>query len=548
MGHFSNLEYRAISGLDDKWYNPGGYFWGGTGKNTKSGASVNEYTAMNLAIVWCCIKILSEDSASLPLHLYRRLPNGGKERAIDHPMYKIMHDQPNPEMTSFSFRETYNSHLISWGNGYAEKEFAGRVNRLKYLWPITPNRVTKKRDEFSRKIFYEITLPDGTKKPMPQRQILHTPGLGFNGLIGYSPLTMAKETIGLNISLEEFGERYFSNGTNIGGILEHPGTCGKMEQDNIRASIDPEVTGLSNAHRYMILEQGMKFNKLTIPPNDSQFLESRQFQAVEIGTKIYRLPPHMYGEMRASTNNNIEHQGIEYVTGALRPWLVRLEQSYNMNLLDPEEQGEYFFEHLVDGLLRGDLKSRYDAYMIGRTGTWLSADDVCEMENRNPLPDGQGKKYENPNITIKENVGEVKKDKEKIRSAFSKLFLSTFQKIVNRETLAVDKAINSKLNKGSIVEFNNWVDTFYNESPDHIRNQIFPLFSSFINIVSEKEDNSWFIEKCVDTFISDYISNSKKEINEKRDVDYLQNCIEVWNKNKASALVDKEIENILRRL
>jgi HK97 family phage portal protein len=220
MGLVSRIEKRmALGAIADSWYSPGGSYYGGvSGAKTKSGSSVSEISAMRLAVVWACVRILSEDTASLPLHLYRRLPGGGKERATEHPMYRLLHDQPNPEMTAFSFREAYAAHLVSWGNAYAEKELGtGRIGRdtVIALWPITPNRVTVRRN-IKKQVEYKISFSmssgifsmdamsnAGTTEnvTLPKRNILHTPGLGFNGLIGYSPIAMPREAIGLGISL-----------------------------------------------------------------------------------------------------------------------------------------------------------------------------------------------------------------------------------------------------------------------------------------------------------------------------------------------------------
>lgn len=533
---------------DDRSYYPGGSFYGGVASTTKSGALVNETTAMKLAVVWCCIKILSEDSASLPLHLYRRLPNGGKERAINHPLYHLMHNSPNPEMSSFTFRECYASHLVGWGNAYAEKEFGGGLindSEIVALWPITPDRITPLRDPNTKKIVYKIILPDNTQSIILQKKnILHTPALGFNGLMGYSPITMQRETIGLNMALEEFGERFFSNGTNMGGFLEHPKTLTAPALDNLRKSVDAKNTGLSKSHRLMILSEGMKFNKSTIPPDDAQFLESRKFQNIEIGTKIYRIPPHMYGEMDRATFSNIEQQALDYVSKALRPWLVRLEQSYNMNLLSEKEQKKYFFEHLVDGLLRGDIKSRYDSYAIGRINKWLNADEIRAYENMNPLPNGEGQKYENPNITVQGN--DKNTAAPDIKKAYSGLFSSVIQKIVNREILAISKAIKNKLDKGNIEEFNNWMKKFYDdETSEYIKNQMNPLLLSYVGIYLENEsEKKIFVENYIDEFTENYISQSKYELNCKNIVD----VISKWEKTKIKRVSKQEFENICEKI
>ena len=327
---------------------------------------------MQLSVVWCCIKILSEDSASLPLHLYRRLPNGGKEKAIDHPAYYLLHDQPNPEMTAMSFRETLKSHVLAWGNGYAEKEYGrGRIGKsvIKALWPITPNRVTPKRNKGEIKnlpynaIYYHINMA-GTNLPnvdLPKEKILHIPGLSFNGLIGYSVIAAAREAIGLGKSLEEFGAEYFGQGIHPSIVATHTGPIKDVKA--VREAINDVYVGMGKHHRAMILEEISKIEKLGIPNDEAQFLETRKFTNIDIGTRIYRLPPQMYGEYdKASTYKSAEQFSLDYVVKTLRPWIVRLEQAYNSSLLNPDERREYFFEHLIDALMRGDAQARAAFY------------------------------------------------------------------------------------------------------------------------------------------------------------------------------------------
>lgn len=395
MSIISGLEKRSATGaLADSWYQPGGFFYGGAGPQTKSGSHVSEFSAMQLSVVWACIKILAEDAASLPLDLYRRRKSGpGKDKAYADDRYSLLHDSPNPEMTAFSFRETYAAHLLSWGNAFAEKEKSGgRINKIAALWPITPNRVTVKRNE-RREIIHNVTMESG-KPPvtLTKDQICHTPGLGFNGLVGYSPIGAAREAIGLGMALEEFGERYFGEGLHPGAVLSHPGSL--KDPKNVREAMSEVYAGLGKSHRLMLLQEGMKLEKVGIPPEDSQFLETRKFQNIEIGTRIYRLPPQMYGEFdKASTYASAEQFSLDYVTKTLRPWLVRLEQSFNMSLLDRSEWGDYFFLHNMEGLLRGDVLTRYQAYVLGKRNGILNADEIRDREDMNPIPDGLGQEY-----------------------------------------------------------------------------------------------------------------------------------------------------------
>ena len=397
MGSIANMEKRAAGATDDSWYMPGGFFYGGAGTKTKSGASISEFNAMQLAVVWCCIKILAEDSASLPLILYKRRSDGGKDRATDHPLYSLLHDSPNPEMTAFSFREAYKAHILAWGNGYAEivhgKGLVGR-GVVTELWPITPNRVTVKRNKGEIKnlpknaIYYYIGMT-GTGLPdvaLPKEKVLHTPGLSFNGFTGYSPIAAAREAMGLGKTLEEFGASYFENGIRPSFIVSS--SVPIKDTKTRREALEEVYGGLGHAHRIMLLEEAEKIEKIGVPNDEAQFLESRRFQNIDIGTRIYRIPPYMYGEMDKTAFANVEQQAIDYVTKTLRPWLVRQEQSFNMTLIPKEQRGDYFFEHLVDGLLRGDSAARADYYSKAKSGRWMTTNEIRARENMNPIEGG----------------------------------------------------------------------------------------------------------------------------------------------------------------
>jgi len=410
MGSIANMERRmaaGTSGLADSWYQPGGFFYGGAGIKTKSGASVSELNAMQLAVVWCCIKTIAEDTASLPLHLMKVRKSGGADKATADDRYYLMHDRWNPEMTAMSGRESYAAHLLSWGNGYAEIEkTGGRINKTVALWPITPNRVTPQRNT-QRQIEYKISMAfnqgawgiDGTSSAgarpsviLPKRNVLHTPGLSFNGLVGYSPVGAAREAIGLGKTLEEYGALYFENGIHPSFIISSKFPIKDTRER--REALEEVHGGLGHAHRVMFIEEAEKVERLGIPNNEAQFLESRKFTNVDIGTRIYRLHPHMYGEFdKAIGFKSAEQFAIDYATKTLRAWLVRLEQSYNMALLDPSEYGTYFFKHNMEGLLRGDAKSRSEALQIQRRNGVINANQWNEIEDRNPLEGDQGKKY-----------------------------------------------------------------------------------------------------------------------------------------------------------
>ena len=360
---------------------------------TTSGKPVNENTAMQTTAVYACVRILSEAIASLPLHVYRDKEGGGKELMHDHPLYFLLHDEPNPEMTSFIFRETLMSHLLIWGNAYAQiiRDGSGKVLGL---YPLLPNKISVERDEHGK--LYYVYSRNTEENPnfknygeivLKEEDVLHIPGMGFDGLIGYSPIAMAKNAVGMTLACEEYGASFFANGANPGGVLEHPGVL--KDPSKVRESWNSVYRGSNNAHKIAVLEEGMKYQQIGIPPEEAQFLETRKFQINEIA-RLYRIPPHMIGDLDKSSFNNIEQQSLEFVKYTLDPWVIRIEQSLARALLLPGEKGTYFIKFNVDGLLRGDYQSRMNGYATGRQNGWFSTNDIREMENLNPISKEEG--------------------------------------------------------------------------------------------------------------------------------------------------------------
>ena len=364
------------------------FFLGGS----TSGKTVTERSAMQMTAVYSCVRILAEAIAGLPLHLYTYKEDGGKKKAIGHPLYLLLHDEPNPEMSSFVFRETLMTHLLLWGNAYAQIIRNGK-GEVVALYPLMPNRMTVDRDS-SGQLFYSYqmnnsdapTMKTGTVILKPS-DVLHIPGLGFDGLVGYSPIAMAKNAIGLAIATEEYGAKFFANGATPGGLLEYPGTV--KDPDRVRESWNKGFSGSQNAGKVAILEEGMKYTPISIAPEQAQFLETRKFQINEIA-RIFRVPPHMVGDLEKSSFSNIEQQSLEFVKYTLDPWVVRWEQSLSRALFTPEEKKKYFFKFNVEGLLRGDYQSRMNGYATARQNGWMSANDIRELENLDRIPAEEG--------------------------------------------------------------------------------------------------------------------------------------------------------------
>ena len=360
---------------------------------TTSGKTVNERTALQTTAVYACVRILAETIAGLPLHVYQYRMDGSKERFPQHPLYNLLHNEPNPEMTSFVFRETLMSHLLLWGNAYAQIVRNGRGQPVA-LYPLLPNKMDVSRapnGELRYTYYLDVDEsglhPKGGYVTLRKDEVLHIPGLGFDGLIGYSPIAMAKNAIGMALATEEYGASFFANGANPGGVLEHPGVIKDVQR--VKDSWNAAYQGSGNAHRVAVLEEGMKFQAIGIPPEQAQFLETRKFQINEIA-RIFRVPPHMVGDLEKSSYSNIEQQSLEFVKFTLDPWVVRWEQSLCQALLLPSEKSDVFIRFNLDGLLRGDYASRMTGYATGRQNGWLSANDIREMEDMNRIPASEG--------------------------------------------------------------------------------------------------------------------------------------------------------------
>ena len=374
-----------------------------------AGKNVNERSAMQMTAVYACVRILSEAIAGLPLHMYHYKDDGGKEKAFDHNLYHLLHDEPNPEMTSFVFRETLMTHLLLWGNAYAQIIRNGKGEVIA-LYPLMPNRMTVNRDS-NGMLYYQYQKSnddaptmEGSSVILSPSEVLHVPGLGFDGLVGYSPIAMAKNAIGLSMAAEEYGAKFYANGAAPSGVLEHPGVL--KDPAKVRDSWNAAFGGSSNSHKVAVLEEGLKYTPISISPNEAQFLETRKFQIDDIA-RIFRVPPHMVGDLEKSSFSNIEQQSLEFVKYTLDPWVVRWEQSLYRALLSSDEKNTYFFKFNLEGLLRGDYQSRMQGYSIGIQNGFMCPNDVRELENLDLIPDelGGNKYMVNGNMVDLANVG-----------------------------------------------------------------------------------------------------------------------------------------------
>lgn len=350
-----------------------------------SGKNVTEETAIQISTVYACVRVLAETIASLPLNVYESDGKGGSRIAENHPLEYLLHDAPNEEMTSFIWREQMMTQILLRGNSYSQIVRSGKTAILS-IYPLLSSNMTVDRDD-SGALTYKYQMADENTITLSPSEVLHIPGMGFDGIMGYSPIALMKTTLGLTLAAEEYGSKVFGNGATPAGVLTHPNRL--KDPEKLRNAWNAAYGGSANAGKIAILEEGMKFERISMPNSEAQFLETRKFQVSEI-CRIYRVPPHMVGDLEHATFSNIEHQSISFAVHTIRPWLVRIEQSMNKALFSENERGKYFVKFNMDGLMRGDYKSRMEGYAIARQNGWMSADDIRGLENLNPIGAAKG--------------------------------------------------------------------------------------------------------------------------------------------------------------
>jgi HK97 family phage portal protein len=550
----------------------------GFGWATATGLTVSPQKALELTAVWACVRVISETVGDLPLVFYRRLPGGGKERAVDHPYYGLLHDSPNPEQTAQDFRETLTAHVATWGNGFAEMEL-NNDGSVRYFWPLLPNMMEVRR--INGQLVYIYSLPatmGGGRKALSAERIFHLHGLGFDGTVGYSPIKMMRQAIALGLATEEYGAAFFGNGSNFSVVLKHPRTLSPEASKRIADSWSSAHEGLSNAHRAAIIEEGMEVEKIGIPPDDAQFLQTRQFQIEEI-CRIYRMPPHMIQHLLHATYSNIEHQGLEFVGQTIRPWLVRWEQGLKQRMLLEKERKQYFCEHLVDALLRGDIQTRYQAYGVGRQNGWLSANDIRSFENMNPIEGGDvymtqlnlaptsggGTKRDllsgGPAVPLLTPGGDVVSvdrpapvaavDRNLLAEAHRSTFEDVFARIVKREAQDIRQAARKYLKGNGLDEMDAWLETFYAEHKDYVLRTLKPSALTLARLArnSALADIEAFVDEYTANFAASHAALSIGELRQAMRAAIeatqdpalaLERCLREWEEGRAVRLAAEQ--------
>ena len=512
----------------------------------------------------------------------------------------VLHDIANTEQTSFELRELLMTHLCLRGNAYSMIEYdaAGKITAL---WPLNPDTVSILREAGTNTIWYDIELPDAFNREhriLPYDRVWHLHGLGTDGIVGLSPISLARQAIGLAIATEEYGARFFGNGAQPGFVLKHPSVLSDDAYKRLKKSWEARHMGLNNAHKMAILEEGMTVEKLGVAPEDAQFLETRKFQNTEIA-RMFRVPPHMIADLDRATFSNIEHQGIEFVTHTIRPWLVRIEQGITKDLLTPSERKIYYAEFLVDALLRGDTQSRYASYAIGRNGGWLSTNDIRYLENMNPV-DGGGDVYLVPlNMVPVDQVvsGEVDKSQDsglarsllgasddthswrslspamreerskkgatsrhRLMNSYRKVYQSLMGRIISREVRDIKDGLKKSFGSRDYGQFSIWMDEFYREFPEYLKRQVLPVAHAYGDLVAAEAGTEVdadvdpgsverFMRAYVDAYVGRHCGKSQEKIRKvitraqaagSDPVPAIEAELDEWNEKRPNTLANEE--------
>ena len=383
---------------DDFWYGP-------VGRRSATGVIVTPDAAVQLSTVYACTRIVSETLASCPCVIYQRQANGGRRRATEHPLYKLLNTRPNPWQTPCEFIEMMQAHVELRGNAYALKA-AGPGLVIESLIPLHPDNVTVSQLPSGR-MLYKVRGSNGTQNTYSQDSIMHIRGLSADGILGVSTISAGSEVVAKGLAQQEFASRVLANDSTPAGVIKHPAKLGDKAYNDFKKQWEEYQNG-RNRGKTAILEHGMEYQAIGVTNRDAQLLEASAATREEI-CGMFRVPPHKVGILERSTNNNIEHQGIEFVTDCMAPRAARFEQRINADCIDPLAiEGEFFAEFLLEALLRGDLQTRYTAYGTARQWGWMSPNDVCRKENLNPIPpDKGGDDYLRPaNMAIGGSVSE----------------------------------------------------------------------------------------------------------------------------------------------
>lgn len=374
---------------------------------TVSGASITPESSLRISGWYACVRIISSAVAKTPLITYARLESGGKERAVAHPVYSILHDQPNPFMSPMEWRKAAQSHVLNWGNAFAliERNGGGDVVAL---WPMHPSRVRLQVVRPQNRIWYYYATETGGEQQLPMENVLHIRGLSSDGILGYSPVDLQREALGLAKIEEEYRARFFKNDAKPGAIVEYPGAMSDSAYARFKEDWANTYAGLGNKFKIGFLEQGLKWHDVGMPPDVAQFIEGRKFQLEELA-RITGVPLVLLQSTEKSTSwgTGVAEILRAFLENCLLDWFIEWEQRVRIALFNPKERGKYFVEHELKNYLRGDPKGEAEVLQIMRRNGAINVDEWRSIVNMNPLPGGLGKKYIiEGNMTTLDKVGQ----------------------------------------------------------------------------------------------------------------------------------------------
>ncbi len=495
---------NAINGLKTRAIGEKGSIEAEIGMAPESwtGVQINDSTALMYSALFACVRVIAESVAGLPLITYHRDSDGSKRRASGH-LTNLFHDQPNPEMSAFSFFETGLGHLCMRGNWYCEIE-RDSIGRVQYLWPLHPDRTWPFRKP-NGELVYKVSTDNGEVE-LPQRDVLHVPGLSFDGLCGYSVIQhAAKQALGIAVAAEKFGASFFKKGARPSGYLKYPGQLNEKQESNVKEGLIKAYSGKDAVGGMPILQNGLEWVQLGIRPDEAQYLETRKFQVEEI-CRIYRVPPHMVGHLEKATFSNITQQQLSFYVDTLRPWLKRIEQEFNRKIFFGRP---FYVEFLADAMLRGDTKSRFAAYKIAREGGWMSVNEIRSRENMNLLGP-EGDTYLQPlnhnllgeNPQPKESEPKPKQDDDNkededrgislnLNDVFRERFLADCHRASEVQLTRVERSRERHLNKGNDQEkFQNEVGKSEENARDLLKGILEVTIRSILTATSGKKENA----------------------------------------------------------
>lgn len=514
------------------------------GRMTTSGERVTESNALTLSVYFACARNIAEDIGKLPLILYRR-SGENKERASDEPLYKLLRYSPNEAMSAMNFWQTLIFHSVVWGNGYAEIQ-RKRGGYPYAIWPMDPSRIMVEVEGSDYR--YKLTRKDGKVVYLSPENVLHVPGVGFDGVQGYSIAHVARESIGGALATQRLASAFFGNGAHPGGILKHPGKLSEAAIRNLRETWRANSTG-EHARKPAVLSEGMEWQALSIPPEDAQFLETRQFQVEDI-CRWFRMPPHKVGHLlRAQGWSTLEQTNQDYLTDTLGSWMERIEQEVWRKLVPAAQQEDYFAEHLPEKLLRTDIEKRYAAYAVGVTNGWLSRNEVRQRENLNEV-EGLDEYLVPLNMVSKDEAktAETQPDAQPtpdtpdtttdaqrnvIITAFSPVLRDAYERILRVEADKVTRASKKP-------DFLSWTDNFYQTHVEHVRSALHPVVSGIAAAFSS--DGTPLMGAELSALAVRHVELSRREL---ANSDNPCEIVSKWLENRASEASKTEISRLI---